>query len=254
MTGVAYGQVIATTGAALVLFMLLHRQGGRVRLSVFGPLASERFRDIFKVGLPACLSPILSVSTVLVLTAIAARFGVDTLAGYGIGARLEFLLIPIAFSVGVASLPMVGMAIGAGDVVRARRVAWTAGAMAAAGLGALGFVVALAPELWARFFTSEPAILAATGAYLRTVGPFFAFFGLGLALYFASQGAGRVLGPLLAGAARLGVVAVGGVFLISAEAPASVFFALIAAGMVTFGALTALFVARTPWRAPGQAA
>ena len=58
------------------------------------------------------------------------------LAGYGIGSRLEFLLIPIAFAFGVASVPMVGMAIGAGLVTRARRVAWTAGAASALTVGA----------------------------------------------------------------------------------------------------------------------
>ena len=57
--------------------------------------------------------------TVLILTGRVARLGVDALAGYGIGARLEFLLIPIAFGIGVATVPMVGMVIGRGDVARA---------------------------------------------------------------------------------------------------------------------------------------
>ena len=46
-------------------------------------------------------------------------------------------------------------------------------------------------------------------AYLRFVGPTYGFFGLGLSLYFASQGAGRLAWPLLAGLVRL-VIAVGG--------------------------------------------
>jgi Na+-driven multidrug efflux pump len=53
------------------------------------------------------------------------------LAGYGMGSRLEFLLVPIAFAFGTASIPMVGMAMGAGLVARARRVAWSAAASAA---------------------------------------------------------------------------------------------------------------------------
>mgnify|MGYP003330148296 CR=1 FL=1 len=42
---------------------------------------------------------------------------------------------PITFAVGVASVPMVGMAIGSGNVARARRVAWTGGALS---LGIIG--------------------------------------------------------------------------------------------------------------------
>ena len=64
-----------------------------------------------------------------------ASFGTETLAGYGIGARLEFLLVPIVFAVGVASVPMVGMAVGAGNVARARQVAWTAAGAAAIAVG-----------------------------------------------------------------------------------------------------------------------
>ncbi len=59
-------------------------------------------------------------------------------------------------------------------------------------------------------FTDDPAVLAAGAVYLRLVGPSYGFFGLGLALYFASQGAGRLLWPLLAGFTRLVLAAVGG--------------------------------------------
>ena len=52
-------------------------------------------------------------------------------------------------------------------------------------------------------------MLATGSAYLRYVGPAYGFFGLGLALYFASQGAGRLFWPLFAGLLRL-VIAVGG--------------------------------------------
>lgn len=247
IVGVGLGAAIAGTFMAVTMFLLLHRPSARVRLSLIGPLNRESFADILKVGLPAMLSPIQTVGTVLVITAIAARFGVHTLAGYGIGSRLEFLLVPIAFSVGVASLPMVGLAIGAGDVARARKVAWTAGAMAGAALGVLGLVLGLFPELWVAIFTSDPEVRAAGALYLHFVGPCFAFFGLSLALYFSSQGAGRIAGPLLAGTARLAVVAIGGVILVKTHAPSWGLFAVVALGMVTMGSMTAAFVALTPW-------
>ena len=39
--------------------------------------------------------------------------------------------------------------------------------------------------------------------YLRTVAPFYPFLAAGIALYFASQGAGQVAWPVLSGTARL---------------------------------------------------
>lgn len=247
IVGVGLGQVVTSVLSVTLMFVMLRRPGAAVRLKVIGPLRRELFADILKVGGPALFSPIQTVGTVLIVTAIAARFGVETLAGYGIGSRLEFLLVPIAFSVGVASIPMVGLAIGAGNVARARRVAWTAGIMGAVGLGAIGAVLAVAPDLWVSIFTTDPGVRAAAALYLHFVGPMFGFFGMSLALYFASQGAGRIMGPLLAGTARMVVVGVGGWLLVAGNAPTWGLFALVAAGMVVMGVTTAGSVAITRW-------
>ena len=57
------------------------------------------FFDILKVGAIACFSPLQSVLTISIFTHMLAKFGTAILAGYGIGARLEFLLTSIAFCV-----------------------------------------------------------------------------------------------------------------------------------------------------------
>lgn len=248
IAGVAMGQVIAFFGAAMVLLLYLLSSHARIRLR-FAPalLLPDRFADILKVGAVAMLSPLLSVATVLVLTGLVARFGPEALAGYGIGVRLEFLLIPIAFSVGVACVPMVGTAIGAGDVTRARRIAWTAGGLAATVLGILGLVVVAFPQIWVDLFTDVPAVKAAAYSYLRIAGFSYAFFGLGLCLYFASQGAGRVGGAIAAQGMRLAVVLVGGWALVTTGAPLWTVFALSAAAMVPMGLGTAIFIKLARW-------
>jgi putative MATE family efflux protein len=248
MPGVAAGQVVAFSLAAT--FLLGYLISGRGRLSL--QFASFRFQramfvDILKVGAMACLAPLQSVLTILIFTKVLAGFGTETLAGYGIGSRLEFLLIPIAFAVGMASVPMVGMAIGAGLVARARRVAWTAGAVSALSVGLVGLVVAVRPSLWVSLFTSDPGVTAAATSYFGWAGPAFGFFGLGVTLYFASQGAARVGGPVLAATARLLVVAIGGWSLASIGAPASALFALVAAAMVIYGLGTATAILLSRW-------
>ena len=128
------------------------------------------FADILKVGAVSALGPLQVVLTVLILTRLVASFGTEALAGYGIGARLEFLLVPIVFAIGVASVPMVGMAMGASDIGRARQVAWTAAWRGDRCLGAIGLVVTLAPDLWSGLFTSDAAVRAAANLYLRWAG------------------------------------------------------------------------------------
>ena len=249
MVGVAVGHVVATTASVTVLWWFLASGQARVPLQWRGPrLQAALLADILRVGALSCLSPVMSVLTVLVFTGLIAHLGVLPLAGYAIGQRLEFLLIPIAFGIGVASVPMVGMAIGAGDVARARRVAWIAGGVSALNLALIGLTVALWPDLWAGLFTQEPAVLEHARQYLRIVGPVFPLFGIGLTLYFASQGAGRVLGPVLASAVRLLLVAGAGWGLAGTQATPATLFLLVAAAMAAYGLLTALAVKLTAWR------
>jgi Na+-driven multidrug efflux pump len=248
MAGVAIACIVAN--AASVAFFTWYLASGRSRLSLRLrglQLRREMFTDILKVGAMSMLSPLQSVLTVLIFTGFVAHLGVAPLAGYSIGQRLEFLLIPISFGIGVASVPMVGMAMGAGNVARARRVAWTAGLVSAFNLGVIGLTVAAFPDLWAGIFTRDEAVLEHARAYLRIAGPSFAFFGLGLTLYFASQGSGRMLGPVLAGTVRLVLVFAAGTWLVSLPATSSQLFGLVAASMVVYGLATVAAVRLTRW-------
>jgi Na+-driven multidrug efflux pump len=142
---------------------------------------------------------------------------------------------------------MVGMAVGAGLVARARRVAWTAGAAAGLTVGLIGLIVAIKPALWVSLFTSDPGVTAAASSYFAWAGPAFGFFGIGACLYFASQGAAKVGGPVLAGTIRLLLVGLGGWWLASSGAPAWTLFALVGAAMIVFGLSTVLFIRVTRW-------
>jgi putative MATE family efflux protein len=248
MVGIALGPVIAYALATLALVLYLRSTQPRVRLRWRGiALRRDAFAAILRVGLLGALSPLQNILTILVLTGLVSRLGVDALAGYGIGARLEFLLIPIAFGVGVAALPMVGMAIGGGDVARARRVAWTGAGLSAALVGAIGAVVCLWPSLWPSMFTDEPGVSASAQQFLRYAGPGFAFYGFALTLYFASQGAGRVLGVVLGASVRLAVIAIGGWWLSTVQAAPWTYFALVSAAMVSYGLFNAAAVALSRW-------
>jgi Na+-driven multidrug efflux pump len=156
--------------------------------------------------------------------------------------------VPIAFAIGVASVPMVGMAIGAGDVTRARRVAWIAGCLSAVVVGIVGAAVMFQPNLWADLFTSSAPVKAATHAYLLAAGWAFAPMGFGLAIYFASQGSGRMLGPVLAGTVRLAGIVIGGYWLVSTGAPVNALFILVGVTMLVYALAMAAGLVLTRWR------
>ena len=248
MRGVAAGGVLAYGAGAL--FLWFHLVSGRAKVTLNirrTPIQLKQLNDILRVGAVACISPFQSVLTILVLTRLVAGFGTNALAGYGIGTRLEFLLVPIAFAVGVASVPLVGMAMGAGKIARARRAAWTAAAVATVILGVLGMVVTLAPDLWTQLYSRDESVMQSARSYFLWAGPCYSLFGLGLSLYFSSLGAGKAIGPVLAGTLRLLIVAAGGVLLAYWNAPAWMIFALVGAGMAAYGLSSVLIVKYTPW-------
>jgi Na+-driven multidrug efflux pump len=248
LPGIALGQVLAFAAAALAAFVQLRRPGARVRLVAAAPRGAM-FADILRIGALSAFSPLMSVATVLVLTRLVAGYGTEALAGYGIGLRLEFVLVPVAFAIGIAAVPMVGTAIGAGDVARARRAAWIAGGLSAAAIGVCGLLAALVPAAIADFFTDDPAALAVAARFFVWVGPAYGFFGLGLTLYFASQGAGRMLAPVAAAILRFAVVAGGGwyVAVLGGGRDVGDLFAVIALALVVYGTASALGIAAVRW-------
>jgi putative MATE family efflux protein len=248
MRGVAAGSLIAYTISIAILWWYLLSGRARVAPKLRGlRIQRAMFFDILKVGLIACFSPLQSVLTISIFTHMLAGFGTAILAGYGIGARLEFMLTSIAFAVGIASVPMVGMTIGAGRIARARRIAWIAGLISFVSVGLIASIIAVFPDLWVNLFTDDASVRAASHQYLSTAAPMYAFIGLATAMYFSSQGAAKVLGPVLAQTARLLFIASGGWWLSAHNATAANFFTLAAASMVVLGTLSALSVVLTRW-------
>ena len=159
----------------------------------------------------------------------------------------NILLVPLVFGLGAPLVALVGTNIGAGQKERALRIALTGGVIAFALSEAIGLAAAIWPTAWLGLFDDHPRMLAAGAAYLRHVGPAFGFFGLGLSLYFASQGAGRLLWPLSAGLVRL-VIAVGGGWLAFwLVGTVDAIFAALAAALVTYGVMLSAAVASGVW-------
>ena len=249
MRGVAAGSLTAYTISVSVMAWYMFSGRARVTPKIRGlRLQSAMFFDILKVGAVSCFSPLQSVLTISIFTHMLAVFDqTAVLAGFGIGARLEFLLTSLSFSFGIASVPIIGMAIGGGNVARARRVAWTAGAMSFLSVGAIAGFIAVFPDLWINIFTADESVRAAGRQYLSVAAPCYGFTGLASSMYFSSQGAAKMIGPVLAQTARLVFIALGGWWLSTRGATVHGFFVLAASSMVVLGVLSCGSVILTRW-------
>jgi putative MATE family efflux protein len=236
----------AAGNAALAFYLLSGRSVLRVAFRG-ARLRWPLFRDILRVGAIASLVSLQTNLTIGLATGLAGQFGPAAIAGYGTGARLEYLLIPLVFGLGGPLVAMVGTNLGAGRRDRALRAAWIGAAIAAGLCETIGLAAAVFPRAFLTLFDNDPAMLDAGALYLRSVGPVYGFFGLGLALYFASQGAGRLLWPLLANFARL-MVAIAGAWL-ALRWGGGLTHVFLAQGiaLVAFGLIIAISIAAGAW-------
>jgi len=247
------GPAIALTAAfglaaCIMGFYVVSSHSG-LRLHLSGvTLKREIFMDILKVGAVACGNALLTIATILIVTRLVAQQGAGALAGFGLGSRLELMLIPMAFGIGGALTASVGANFGAKQFSRARRIAWIGGLSVGGFTGLIGITAAIWPDLWLGNFTADAAANAVGRNYLAIVGPFYGFFGMGMALYFASQGTGNMKWPFTAGTLRL-IIAAGGAAIaakIYVDEP-SILFACLSAGLFCFGGLIAWSLFSRVW-------
>jgi Na+-driven multidrug efflux pump len=204
-------------------------------------------KEILRVGLASSVISLSTNVTAIVATGLAGLIGPEAVAGYGTGVRLEYLLVPLVFGLGQPVGAMVGTAIGAGRPERALRTAWTGAAIAGGITEIIGLAAALWPDAWLSLFGGDPQMLAYGALYLRIVGPCYGLFGGGLALYFASQGAGQLAWPMIAAVARVLIAAGGGWFMVTTFGTSAGLFAAVAFALFVFGGVNAASVASGVW-------
>jgi putative MATE family efflux protein len=203
-------------------------------------------RDILRVGAVASLVSLTTNISIATATGLTGVFGPAAVAGYGTGARLEYLLVPLMFGIGAPLAAMTGTAIGAGQRERALKVAWVGTLIATVITEAIGLAAAFFPQAWMSLFGADATMMEVGVRYLHVVGPFYGFFGMGLALYFASQGAGRLGWPLVAALLRVTIATAGGYLAVHAAGLTGLYLAL-GLAHATFGLVSAVAIASGVW-------
>ncbi len=251
LKGMGIGFALVMTAASLGMAAVVMAGGAGFRPTLRIRLRRELFGRILSVGLVACAMAALSNLATILVTARIAPYGAAAVAAYGISARLEFLMVPLAFGVGAALTALVGRAAGAGDWAEARRTAWAGALMALAVTAPVGLLVGLFPATTAGLFSHDPEVVAIATRALAWVGPALPGFGVGMALYFAAMGAGRMRWPVMAALSRIGL-AVGGGWLLGNVLGWGLEgqFLAVALGITALGALNASAVRPGVW--PGR--
>jgi putative MATE family efflux protein len=175
--GAGWGLVIPFAVGSLIMIAYLRSSRALVRLTFRGRVPQwEMFADILKVGVPGLINTAITNLSVVVLTSIAGQFGPEAAIGYAMGARLEYIMQPIAFGFGTAIVAMVATNWGARQYDRARQIAWTGAGTIAVVCGLLGLIVAVQPSLWLALFSNSTEVERIGTLYLQIVGPVYVCF------------------------------------------------------------------------------
>lgn len=130
----------------------------------------DLLRRAIKVAVPAWLERISSHPSYLLLSALVAQYGVNSLAGYQIGLRLEGLAFMPGIGFTMASMALVGQGIGAGDPEEAERDAIATTVSASVVMGAMGVVMFVFAYPMAAAFSQNEETINHAAMYLRIMG------------------------------------------------------------------------------------
>lgn len=210
--GPAIAAIICHTTASLYMgYILLTQTSIRVQPQ---KIKLAPMVDILKVGALSLVNSLSIAITVLIVTGFISRYGTAAIAGYGLGNRLELMLIPISFGIGGVLNAAVGINFGAKQYARARKIAWSGVLIVFIFIAIIGITVSIFPGIWLKFLTSDSEAYKYGAVYLGIAAPFFCLFGGGQTLFFASQGTGKMVLPVAIGLLRMLAVLVIGIFTI----------------------------------------
>lgn len=246
------GLATVASFAASILVLAWYLGSGRTPLTFSRRnlrLDRRLFADILRVGAPTSLQPVLNSLTLAMLTSFVGTLGPTALAAFGVAIRLEYIQYPLTFGLGAGVLALVGTNVGAGQLARAQRIAWTAAGLAIGFTGVLGLFASAWPTGWTGLFSTSPDVQRAAATYLCIAGLAYPFLGLGLPLSSAFQAGGRTMWPLLATVGRVVVVAAGGWTAVRVlEAGLAGLGIVAACGLMVYGTTLALAFRAGAWR------
>ena len=223
-----------------VIGLLVHLQSNKspIHLSLAGFRPRSRyFARILGVASLSSVQILVTNGALIAITAYAARFGVEALAGYGLASRLELLIYSTVLALSVGTTTMVGTCVGAGNDARARRITFISCGLAAAIFAAVGLTVVLSGQLIAEAFTHAERVVTAASGYFHVTGFTYGLMAVSTVLFSAYQGWGRAIAPLLVSLLRLAIILIGGWMLLrQPSARLDWLYALVAGSTVT-GAL-----------------
>jgi Na+-driven multidrug efflux pump len=207
-------------------------------------------KGILRISGTAMFQNFIGTASYMGLVRIIAGFGSAAVAGNTIGIRIILFALLPSWGVSNAAVTLVGQNLGAGKPDRAEASAWRAGLYNTACLGSVGLAFLLFAPMIIGIFTSDPIVAAYGVQCLRIVSAGFLFYGYGMVLTSAFNGAGDTRTPTLINLFSLWLLEIPLAWFLAHPAglgPAGVFIAL-SVGFSTLAFISAWIFSQGHWK------
>lgn len=191
LTGAA---IATTTGRGIgVCYQVYHLLKGKgiikIHLPDFRP-DGKLMRSLSSIASTATLQFIVASASWIVMARLVAGFGSNAVAGYTIAIRLIIFFLMPAWGMSNAVATLVGQNLGANQPDRAEQSVWQTARYSAVFMAAVSLLFVCFAEFFVGLFNSDPAVIKTGVTALRTISLGYVFYGVGMVVINAFNGAG----------------------------------------------------------------
>ncbi|WEK36805.1 MAG: MATE family efflux transporter [Candidatus Pseudobacter hemicellulosilyticus] len=196
------GAAMATTiGRGIgVTYQLFHLLRGKGLLKIKIPhfrIDWRIFKSLFDLSWVAFLQFFIGSASWMFLARLMTRFHDDAVAGYGVAIRLLMFFMLPAWGLSNAAATLVGQNLGAGEPLRAERSVWKTAQFSALYMGTVTLLCQLGAERLISLLNTDPAVISIATQGLRIMSMGFIFYGIGMVVTNAFNGAGDTRTPTI---------------------------------------------------------
>ncbi len=199
--GITGAAIATTTGRGVgVLYQLYHLKNGtgiiKIKASYFTP-NTQILQILGKLSFTNTMQFIITSASWVAMVRIISMFGTEAVSGYTIAIRLLIFFIMPAFGLSNTAAALVGQNLGANKPDRAETAVWKVAKYNAIFMAFVTVLFVTTGKYFVAFFTKEQALIEVGSLALTIISSGYIFYGVGMVLMNAFNGAGDSKTPTL---------------------------------------------------------